>query len=215
MLMPRSLLRRITLVVATVVAAVYAAGCSLSDSLSHPKIPNTAVTDRPPPDSNAVTPLLEMMAALPKGDPARQAEVFQSAKDAAQITPTTSNKLKWALALATPGHSGSDPVAARRQLSELLARPETLLPAERLLAAVELQEIEQRLVMQAEDQRLREELPRESREKLATANRRLNAESDENARLRKALDEAEAKLEAIKHVERSTNDSGARDSRAP
>jgi hypothetical protein len=211
MLMPRSLLRRITLAV----AAVCAAGCSLTDGLSHPKIPNTAVTDRPAPDSSPVTPLLEMMAALPKGDPARQAEVFQSAKDAAQITPTTSNKLKWALALATPGHSGSDPVAARRQLSELLARPETLLPAERLLAAVELQEIEQRLVMQAEDQRLREELPRESREKLATANRRLNAESDENARLRKALDEAEAKLEAIKHVERSTNDSGARDSRAP
>ena len=209
--MPRNLLRRITLVI----AAVWATGCSVSDGLTHSKVPNAAVADRPAPDLSAVTPLLEMMAALPKGDPARQAEVFQSAKDAAQITPTTSNKLKWALALATPGHSGSDPVAARRQLSELLARPETLLPAERLLAAVELQEIEQRLVMQAESQRMREELPRESREKLAVANRRLAAETDENARLRKALDEAQAKLEAIKHVERSTNDPGVRDSRAP
>ena len=75
-----------------------------------------------------------MMSNLPQGDPARQAEMFQSAKDAADLTPTTSNRLRYALALATPGYSGSDPVAAQRQLAELLARPETLLPVERLLA---------------------------------------------------------------------------------
>ena len=68
-----------------------------------------------------------------KGDPARQAEMFQSAKDAAALSPTTSNRLRYALALATPGHSGSDPVAAQRQLSELLARPETLLPGRALV----------------------------------------------------------------------------------
>ena len=53
--------------------------------------------------------------------------MFQSAKDAADLTPTTSNRLRYALALATPGYSGTDPVAAQRQLAELLARPETLL----------------------------------------------------------------------------------------
>ena len=62
------------------------------------------------------------MSSLPQGDPARQAELFQAAKDAADLTPTTSNKLRYALALATPGYSGSDPVAAPRQLSELLAQ---------------------------------------------------------------------------------------------
>ena len=163
----------------------------------------------PPQDLGAVMPLLEMMSNLPQGDPARQAELFQSAKDAANLTPTTSNRLKYALALATPGYSGADPVAAQRQLSELLARPETLLPIERLLALVELKEVEQRLILQAENTRMRDEAVRDdSRDKLQAVNRRLAAESDENAKLRKALDEARAKLEAVTHIERSINDRG-------
>jgi len=171
--------------------------------------------ERPPPDLTAITPDLEMMRTLPAGDPARQAEVFQAAKDAAQLSPTTSNKLKYALALATPGHSGSDPVAAQRQLSELLATPETLLPVERLLAMVELQEVDQRLILLEENKQLREDAPRESRDKLLAINRRLSAESDENARLRKALDEAQAKLEAVTHIERSINDRGTNGSHTP
>jgi hypothetical protein len=160
------------------------------------------------PESGPITPLLDLMSALPKGDPARQAELFQSAKESASLSPTTSNRLKYALALAIPGHSGSDPVAAQRQLSELLARPETLLPDERLLAMVELQEVDQRLVLQAENQRLRDEALHDSKDKLQSINRRLQTESDENARLRKALDEAHAKLDAVTHIERSINDRG-------
>jgi len=159
-------------------------------------------------ETSYLTPLLEMMSNLPQGDPARQAELFQQAKDAAELSPTTSNKLRYALALATPGFGGSDPVAAQRQLSQLLARPETLLPAERLLAAVELKEVEQRLVLQAENKRLRDEAPRDSadaRDKVQAANRRLAAEQDENAKLRKALDEARAKLEAITHIEQRSS----------
>jgi hypothetical protein len=175
---------------------------------------SSGVTTPPPsepehrPDPGAVTPLLDLMTALPKGDPARQAELFQSAKESASLSPTTSNRLKYALALAIPGHSGSDPVAAQRQLSELLARPETLLPDERLLALVELEEVDQRLVLQAENQRLRDEALHDSKDKLQAANRRLQAETDENARLRKALDEAHGKLDAVTHIERSINDRG-------
>jgi hypothetical protein len=171
--------------------------------------------ERPQPDVGSITPVLEMMRMLPAGDPARQAEVFQSAKDAAALSPTTSNKLRYALALATPGHSGSDPVAARRQLAELLATPETLLPMEQLLATVELREVDQRLILQEENKQLRDEAPRESREKLLAMNRRLSAETDENARLRKALDEAQAKLEAVTHIERSINDRGTNGSHTP
>jgi hypothetical protein len=167
-------------------------------------------------DPSPVAPLLEMMGTLPQGDPARQAEIFQSAKDAASLSPTTSNRLKYALALAIPGHSGSDPVAAQRQLAELLARPETLLPDERLLAMVELQDVDQRLVLQAENKRLRDEESRDdSRDKLQAANRRLSAEMDENARLRKALDEARSKLDAVTHIERSINDRGTTEPRTP
>jgi hypothetical protein len=169
----------------------------------------------PEPDLASVTAALELMQTLPAGDPARQAELFQAIKEAATLSPTTSNKLKMALALATPGHAGSNPVAAQRQLAELLATPETLLPAERLLAMVELREVDQRLVLLAENAQVRDEAPRETRDKLLAINRRLAAESDENVRLRKALDEAQAKLEAVTHVERSINDRGANGAHTP
>ena len=169
----------------------------------------------PRKEYGSIEPLLEMMTTLPLGDPARQAEVFQSAKDAASLSPTTTNRLRYSLALAIPGHSGSDPVAAQRQLAELLARPETLLPDERLLAMVELQEVDQRLVLQAENKRLRDEESQNSRDKLQALNKRLSAESDENARLRKALDEARAKLDAVTHIERSINDRGTTEPHTP
>jgi hypothetical protein len=199
---------------ACVLALGFSGGCGvLGGGQANPKTAPPA-PERPQPDSS-ITPILEMMRTLPAGDPARQAELFQSAKDDAALSPTTSNKLKYALALATPGHSGSDPVAAQRQLSELLATPETLLPVERLLATVALQDVDQRLILQEENKQLREEAPRESRDKLLAMNRRLAAELDENARLRKALDEAQAKLEAVTHIERSINDRGTNGSHKP
>ena len=190
--------------------------CGAGGPFARQKPPAPAEPDRSQQDLSPITPLLEMMSTLPQGDPARQAELFQSVKDAAELTPTTSNKLKYALALATPGFSGSNPVAAQRQLSELLARPETLLPIERLLALVELKEVEQRLILQAENKRMRDDaLHDESHDKLLAANRRLAAESDENVKLRKALDEARAKLEAVTHIERSINDRGTTGSPTP
>jgi septal ring factor EnvC (AmiA/AmiB activator) len=79
-----------------------------------------------------------------------------------------------------------------------------------MLALIELKEVEQRLVLVAESKRLRDDAVRDSSgDKLAAVNRRLAAESDENARLRKALDEARAKLEAVTHIERSINDRGS------
>jgi hypothetical protein len=191
-------------IAACVLASGWLTGCA---GLGSAKPPAPAVQEHPQPDSGAVAPLLEMMSNLPQGDPARQAEVFQQAKDAAELQPTTSNKLRYALALATPGYTGANPVAAQRQLAELLARPETLLPVERLLATVELKEVEQRLILQAENARMRDAAPNDSHDKLQSMNRRLAAESDENAKLRKALDEARAKLEAVTHIEqRSVTD---------
>jgi hypothetical protein len=194
-------------IAACAVTSFLLGGCGV---LGTPKPAAPAVQEGPRPDLGPVAPLLEMMSNLPQGDPARQAEIFQQAKDAAELQPTTSNKLRYALALATPGYSGADPVAAQRQLAELLARPETLLPVERLLASVQLKEVEQRLILQAENARMRDAVPNDSHDKLQAANRRLAAESDENAKLRKALDEARAKLEAVTHIEqRSVTDRGS------
>jgi hypothetical protein len=195
---------------------VWITACSVDGLFARQKPAAPTEPDHASQDLSPIAPLLQMMSSLPQGDPARQAELFQSAKDAAELTPTTSNKLRYALALATPGYSGSDPVAAQRQLSELLARPETLLPIERLLALVELKEVEQRLILQAENKRMRDDAQHdESRDKLLAINRRLAAESDENVRLRKALDEARAKLEAITHIERSINDRKTNGSHTP
>jgi len=213
------MLHRWARLTACVLTVCWVSACGASGGpFGREKQPAPSEPARAPLDLSPISPLLEMMASLPQGDPARQAEMFQSAKDAAELTPTTSNKLKYALALATPGYSGSDPVAARRQLAELLARPETLLPVERLLALVELKEVEQRLILQAENKRMRDDASRDdndSRDKLQAINRRLTAESDENVKLRKALDEARAKLEAITHIERSINDRGASRSQKP
>ena len=201
---------------ACALAIAWISACGPGSPFARQKQNAPAEPDRAPQDLSAIAPLLEMMSSLPQGDPARQAEVFQSAKDAAELTPTTSNRLRYALALATPGYSGSDPVAAQRQLSELLARPETLLPVERLLALVELREVEQRLILQAENRRMRDDATHDdSRDKLLATNRRLAAESDENVKLRKALDEARAKLEAVTHIERSINDRGTSGSHTP
>ena len=210
--MPRRGLRFATC--AAAILWIGACGVDLPFARQKPAAP--AAPDHAPQELGPIAPLLDMMSSLPQGDPARQAEVFQSAKDAADLSPTTSNRLKYALALATPGYSGSDPVAAQRQLSELLARPETLLPIERLLALVELKEVEQRLILQAENRRMRDDAAHDdSRDKLQATNRRLAAESDENVKLRKALDEARAKLEAITHIERSINDRGTSGSHTP
>ena len=146
---------------------------------------------------------LEMMARLTQATPAEQAEIVRAERDAAELTPTTSNRLSYALALATPGHGQSDPAAARQLLTELLARPETLLPAERALAWVCLRDAEQRLVLQAENARLQGDAARMERERSASTNRRLQAEIEENTRLKKALAEAQAKLDEIKRIERS------------
>lgn len=183
---------------AAVAALALLGACS---NLAHIKPPPPPETPAPSQDSVAVIPLLELMSSLPQSDPARQAEMLQSAKDGAQLSPTTSNRLRYALALATPGYEGSDPVAAQRQLSELLARPETLLPGERLLATVALKEVEQTLVLETENKRTRDDATHDSHDKLQAINRRLSAEQEENAKLRKQLDEAQAKLEAVTHIE--------------
>jgi hypothetical protein len=201
---------------AGVLVVGWTSSCGVGGPFTRQPAPAPAQPESAQQNLSPIAPLLELMSSLPQGDPARQAELFQSAKDAADLTPTTSNKLRYAVALATPGYSGSDPVAAQRQLSELLARPETLLPIERSLALVELKEVEQRLILQAEIQRAHDDAAHDDmRDKLQATNRRLAAELDENVKLRKALDEARAKLDAVTHIERSINDRATNGSHTP
>jgi N-acetylmuramoyl-L-alanine amidase len=197
-------MRHERLVAAGALAALMA-GCSLGNMLATPEHVD-AEAAKPRVDMGVLGSYLETMRKLGLSDPAVQAETFQAARDAAQITPTTANRLRYALALATPGHGGSDPAAAQKLLAQLLASPELLLPPEQALAEVELRQVELRIVLTEENRRLQQESARNDRDRTMAAARRLQTEMDENRRLRKQLEEAQAKLDAVTHIERSAID---------
>jgi len=85
----------------------------------------------------------------------------------------------------------------------LTAMPESLVPAERALARLELAQLERQSLLAAENRRLQAALDRAERERKSSTSRRLQAEIDENARLRKALEDAQKKLDAIADIERT------------
>jgi hypothetical protein len=167
------------------------------------------VVSRPAADAEAARAYLVAIGELQAAPPAAQAEMLQSAKAAADAAPTTLNRLRYALMLALPGHAGADPVAARRQLSDLAARPELLLPSERALAGVMLAEVEERLVLVAENRRLQQASAARDSDRTAALAKRLQTEVDENARLRRAVEDAQRKLDAIMEVERSLTNRGS------
>jgi hypothetical protein len=111
------------------------------------------------------------------------------------------------LLLATPGHPGRDAPKAQTLLRQLVAQPETLVPIERAVALVELAQLDRELGLKAEIDRMQTEAQRGDHERVAAAaQRRLQAEIDENAKLRKQLEDAQAKLDAVANIERNLSD---------
>jgi hypothetical protein len=191
------------------IAIVALAGCA-----SLEQAPASAPALPPAADLQATASLgatLESLQRLIQGGPAEQAEALAQLRRDYENSPRGGNQLRYALALAAPQHPARDAATAQRLLRELLAAPETLLPFERSLALIELQRVDTELRLVAENARLMAEADRErSRDRgtgsaaTAAANRRLlQAELDENARLRKALDDARAKLDAIATIEQN------------
>lgn len=149
---------------------------------------------------------LLLLQRLVKGSASEQAEIVARAQNEYDTAPTPSRELRLALILATPGHPATDQPRAQRLLNELMAHPESLLPAEQALAFLQLSQIDDHLTLAAENRRLQNDAVREDQTRSAAANRRLQAETEENARLRKELDEARAKLDAIANIERQLNE---------
>jgi hypothetical protein len=185
-------------------AALAAAGCGVI-SAQRPTAPAPAVNSA----GAAATLLgdyLQLLQRLLQGPRAEQAEIVAKAQREYDAAPTPSRELKLALILGTPGHPAADPARAQGLLRELMANPEMLLPAERALAILELSQIDDHLTLESENRRLQAEAVRADRERMANANHRLQTEMDENARLRKELEAARAKLDAIANIERSLNE---------
>lgn len=140
---------------------------------------------------------------LAAGDPATQAEIFADAHAGATLTPAPNTQLRLALVLATPGHAESKPEQAERMLREVLTQTELLTPAEISLATIHLNSVERLIVVNAEARRLRASSSRAARTEEQAISQRLASVEAENRRLRRDLEEAETKLEAITSIERS------------
>ena len=158
---------------------------------------------------------LTLMAELSGTDPAHQSDVFYEVEKSFTQAPTTVNTLRYAIALAVPGHPASNPQQAKKLLDQLLATPERMTSAERSVAQTMLNMSDQWLKLQADNRRLAATVDDKARAQ-ANSDRRLQSQAEEIARLRKALDAAQQKLDAIKDIERSISErspssSGTRD----
>jgi hypothetical protein len=179
------------------------AGCATS--LGAKREPALPSVDRNVTESTVLSGYLDLCLRVARGTPAEQAEILATANNDYSAAPTPSRVLRYAMVLSTPGHPGHDPVVAQRLLHEVLANPETLLPAERALAFLQLQQVERQQTLQADVRRLQQGAERNTNDRIAQLTRRLTTESEENARLKKLLAEAQAKLDAIANIERSSN----------
>jgi len=158
---------------------------------------------------------LTLMAELSGTDPAHQSDVFYEVEKSFTQAPTTVNTLRYAIALAVPGHPASNPQQAKKLLDQLLATPERMTSAERSVAQTMLNMSDQWLKLQADNRRLAATVDDKARAQ-ANSDRRLQSQAEEIARLRKAFDAAQQKLDAIKDIERSISErspssSGTRD----
>ena len=181
-------------------------GCALTERLRREAQANAAAENAPaaaaPVSGGNAPAYLDIMNNLSTPDPARQADLFYEVEREYTRAPTTASTLRYAVALVTPGHPASSPSEGKRLLETLLATPERLTQDERTLAAVLLHETDVRLKLEAENRRLLATLDDRHRSQ-ANSDKRIQAQIEENARLRRALAEAQQKLDAIKEIERS------------
>jgi hypothetical protein len=167
--------------------------------------PASTAADVRPADvvADGIAIYLQTLRSLIEGDPVVQADVFRTVAAAADASPTTTNRLMLALALATPTHPSSDEAKAEALLSELLAAGDTLLPEERVLALIHLKDVEQRLILDAEANRLQRAAAAATAERNDRTTQQLQAALEENRQLKLELDDVRKRLDTITSIERS------------
>ena len=195
-------------------AALLASACT-TDFFAQKPVP----TPKPVIDHKAVSSevladdftILEKLLASP---PAQQMQIVGSAEQDFQATPTPSKKLRLALVLGTPDQAGADLPRAQQMLQELSDGPHaSLLPGERSLVTLQLKQIGDYLTLEAENRTLQADATRA--DQLAALKRRLDGAAGENAKLKKQLEEAKAKLAAIANIEKSLNERKPRNEGRP
>jgi hypothetical protein len=203
------MLRYLTLIS---IACVFISGCESLLPSNKPAPPVAAAT----PVNSILNDYVELLAALSSTDKVQQSDVFYAVEKAQIQAPTTLNVLRYAIALACPGHPNSDPVKGKRLLEQTLASPERINSNEQAIAITMLNIADQWLKTQAEMRRLAATVDDRTRTQ-SNSDRRYQAQTEEILKLRKALDAAQQKLDAIRDIEksiseRSTSPTGTRES---
>ena len=137
-------------------ALALVSGCAAFKPTSPSKGP-TGTTVAPTPRPADLESYLAVFDRLAPGDPARQYSAVADLASLALTSPTASNRLKYALALGAAGRSDSNPIEAKRLISELLAEQTDLRPEEISLANAWLREYDARVALYADLARQREE----------------------------------------------------------
>ena len=138
------------------------AGCALAPT-EHENHNPAPIVDRDATSATLLAAHVAVLEKLMRAQPAEQAEILEAAHRDYQLAPTPSHQLRYALELAAPGHAGSNLPEAERLLRELVAAPETLVPAERAFAYLELQKVDVQLTLAAENRTLQDSAARAER----------------------------------------------------
>jgi hypothetical protein len=189
------------------VAAITLTACAGLQPASQQGVPGQTVT-APTPKPAGVASYFEVLDLMAPGDAVRQSTALASTLTQAQQNPTSSNRLRHAIALGAAGHSSSNPVEARRLITELLAGAHDLTAQEVSLANAFLREYDARVALYADLARQREDSERQMKSIGADDDRRYSVLNAETQRLKKALAEAERKLEAVAEMERTLTPEG-------
>jgi hypothetical protein len=184
-------------------AALLLGGCA--NFLPKPATSTPPAIDHKAASSQALADDFALLGKLMSSSPEQQMEITGTAEEDFQGTPSSSRKLLLALILGTPDQAGADLPRAHQMLAELASEPQSsLLPGERSLVALQLKQIGDYLTLEKENRTLAADAART--EQIAALKHRLDGAAGENAKLKKQLQEARAKLAAIANIEKSLNE---------
>ena len=186
-------------------AALLLGGCSTDFFTQRPPPPPAPVIDHKAASAEALADDFAVLEKLLAAPPEQQMQMVGSAEQDFRTTPTPSKKLRLALILGAPDQAAADLPRAQQMLQELAADPQSsLLPGERTLVSLQLKQIGDYLTLEEENRTLQADATRAAQ--LAALRHRLDGAAGENAKLKKQLDEAKAKLAAIANIEKSLNE---------
>ncbi|MGH8319463.1 MAG: hypothetical protein ACREUL_16050 [Steroidobacteraceae bacterium] len=185
--------------------ALLASGCQTALFAQKPAPAPKLVINHKAASSEALADDFAVLAKLMLAPPDQQLQIVGAAEEDYHSTPTPSKKLRLALVLGTPDQVGADLPRAQQMLQELASDPQpSLLPGERSLVTLQLKQIGDYLTLEAENRTLQADATRA--DQLAGLKRRLDGAAGENAKLKRQLEEAKAKLAAIANIEKSLNE---------